>query len=81
MSPTQYFTYRDEGRAFQHLGVWLAGGTTITGSGEPEQARMVAVSAGVLETLGIPPALGRIFTEADTTATAANPDWRAAAIR
>jgi hypothetical protein len=67
MSPTQYFTYREEGRVFQDLGVWLAGGTTITGNGDPEQARMVAVTHGVLLALGIQPAVGRIFTEADTT--------------
>jgi putative ABC transport system permease protein len=67
MSPTQYFTYREEGRVFQELGVWLAGGTTITGNGDPEQARMVAVTHGVLQALGIQPAIGRIFTEADIT--------------
>ncbi len=70
MSPTQYFTYREEGRVFQDLGVWLAGGTTITGNGDPEQARMVAVTHGVLHALGIQPAVGRIFTEADTTTVA-----------
>jgi putative ABC transport system permease protein len=73
MSPTQYFTYRDEGRVFQQIGIWGDGGTTITGVGDPEQARMLAVSSGVLEALGIQPALGRIFTEADTTAGASNP--------
>jgi predicted permease len=70
MSPTQYFTYREEGRVFQELGVWLAGGTTITGNGDPEQARMVAVTHGVLQALGIQPAVGRIFTEADITSGA-----------
>jgi hypothetical protein len=70
MSPTQYVTYREEGRAFQHIGVWLDGGTTITGIGDPEQVRMVAVTPGVLHALGIQPALGRIFTEADAAATA-----------
>jgi putative ABC transport system permease protein len=70
MSPTQYFTYREEGRVFRDLGVWLAGGTTITGIGDPEQARMVAVTHGVLQALGIQPAVGRIFTEADITSGA-----------
>src|SRR4030095_13504013 len=67
MSPTQYFTYREEGRVFQELGVWLAGGTTITGNGDPEQARMVAVTHGVLQALGIQPAVGRIFNDAGIT--------------
>jgi len=73
MSPTQYFSYRDEGRVFQQIGIWGDGGTTITGGGDPEQARMLAVSSGVLEALGIQPALGRIFSESDTTAAASNP--------
>jgi predicted permease len=67
LSPTQYVTYREEGRVFAHIGVWADGGTTITGIGDPEQARMLAVSSGVLEALGVQPRRGRLFTEADTT--------------
>jgi len=70
LSPTQFFTYRDEGRAFQQIGLYGDGGTTITGIGEPEQARALFVSDGVLQALGIQPALGRFFTSAETTATA-----------
>jgi predicted permease len=70
MSPTQYFTYREEGRVFQHIGLYSDGGTTITGIGEPEQARALFVTDGVLQTLGVQPVLGRIFTEADTTTVA-----------
>jgi predicted permease len=65
MSATQYFTYRDEGRVFQHIGLYGDGGTTITGIGEPEQARLLAVTSDVLQALGVQPQLGRIFTEAD----------------
>jgi predicted permease len=65
MSATQYFTYRDEGHVFQHIGLYGDGGTTITGIGEPEQARALAVTDDVLQALGIQPQLGRIFTEAD----------------
>jgi predicted permease len=65
MSPAQYFTYRDEGRVFQQIGVYSDGGTTITGIGEPEQARLLAVTSDVLPALGVRPQLGRLFTEAD----------------
>jgi putative ABC transport system permease protein len=65
MSPTQYFTYRDEGRVFQHIGLYGDGGTTITGIGEPEQARLLGVTQDVLQALGVQPQLGRLFTEAD----------------
>jgi predicted permease len=66
MSPTQYFTYREEGRVFQHIGLYGDGGTTITGIGEPEQARLLAVTYDVLQALGVHPQRGRLFTEADT---------------
>jgi predicted permease len=69
MSPTQYFTYKEENRVFQHIGVWTAGGTTITGIGDPEQARMLAITPDVLQVLGVQPMLGRNFTEAEATTT------------
>jgi predicted permease len=65
ISATQYFTFRDEGRVFQHIGLYGDGGTTITGIGEPEQARLLAVTDDVLQALGVQPQLGRLFTEAD----------------
>ena len=68
MSPTQYFTYREEGRVFQHIGLYGDGGQTITGLGDPEQARALFVTHDVLHALGVQPQLGRLFTEADTYA-------------
>jgi predicted permease len=68
MSPAQYFTYREENRVFEHIGLYGDGGTTITGIGEPEQARALAVTSDVLQALGVQPQLGRIFTEADAKA-------------
>jgi putative ABC transport system permease protein len=67
MSASQYFTYREEGRVFKHLGLYGDGGRTITGVGEPEQARMLAVTYDVLQALGVQPQLGRLFTEIDAT--------------
>jgi predicted permease len=65
MSVDLYFTYLDENRTFEHLGVWGNGGATITGAGDPEQARMLMVSNGVLQAIGVQPILGRWFTEAE----------------
>jgi predicted permease len=67
MSPTMHFTYRDEGRVFQDLGVWSSGGVTVTGQSEPEQVRSVFVTQGVLEALAVPPLLGRWFSRHDDT--------------
>ena len=67
MSPTQLFTYREEGRVFRQIGLYGDGGRTITGLGDPEQARALFVTYGVLQALGVQPQRGRIFSEADTT--------------
>jgi predicted permease len=67
LSPSQLVTYREEGRVFQQLGIYGTGGTTITGGGEPEQARLLGVSDGLLQALGVQPLLGRFFTVEETT--------------
>ena len=72
MSGDLYFTYLDENRTFEHLGVWGAGGVTVTGVGDPEQARMLMVSNGVLQAVGVQPMLGRWFTEAEHGGDGAN---------
>ena len=66
-SPSMYFTYRDENQTFQDFGLWSMGGGTVTGVGEPEALRAVDVTDGVLQALGVQPALGRRFTRADDT--------------
>ncbi len=68
-----YFTYRDENRTFEHLGVFGDGGATVTGVGDPEQARSRFVSDGVLQALGVQPMLGRWFSEADHAPQAGGP--------
>jgi predicted permease len=64
-SPTMYFTYLDENRTFQDLGMWSASGATFAGIGEPEQARTGWATHGALQALGVHPLLGRVFAEAD----------------
>lgn len=65
LSPSMYFTYSDHNQTFQSLGVWITGTANVTGMAEPEQVRTVAVSDGMLETLAVPPAVGRWFSQAD----------------
>jgi predicted permease len=46
--------------------VWVPGATaTVTGRGEPEEVRSLTASRSVLTTLGVPPAIGQWFSEAD----------------
>jgi putative ABC transport system permease protein len=65
MSASQYFTYREESRVFQSIGLYRDGGRTITGAGEPEQARGLFLTYDVLQALGVQPQLGRLFTQSD----------------
>src|SRR5215467_6836603 len=65
LSPSMYFTYAEQNRTFQALGVWTQGTANVTGLTEPEQVRTVGVSDGVLQTLGVPPAAGRWLLAAD----------------
>jgi len=66
-SASLYFTYREENRTFEHFGLWSSGGASVTGIAEPEMPRALFVTQGVLDAVGIKPALGRWFSQADDT--------------
>ncbi len=66
-SPATYFTYREEGRVFQDIGLWQSGAVSVTGTAEPERADALWVTDGALPLLGVRPALGRSFTRQDDT--------------
>ena len=37
MAPSLYFTYSDENRVFQDVGMWRTGTSSVTGIAEPEE--------------------------------------------
>ena len=61
LSPSMYFTYAEQNRTFQSMGVWDTGTANVTGLAEPEQVRTV----GVLQALGVPPEAGRWLSQGD----------------
>ncbi|HXE33126.1 MAG TPA: ABC transporter permease [Verrucomicrobiae bacterium] len=65
LSPSMYFTYSEQNRTFQSLGVWVTDTANVTGLAEPEQVRVVAVSDGVLEALNVAPEVGRWLSQVD----------------
>ncbi|HKV26099.1 MAG TPA: ABC transporter permease [Candidatus Acidoferrum sp.] len=65
LSPSMYFTYAENNRSFQSLGVWDPGTANVTGLAEPEQVRVVNISDGVLQALGVGPQAGRWLSAAD----------------
>ena len=64
-APFLYFTYRDESRAFQQIGMWNGDSVSVTGVAEPEEVDGVDVTADVLPILGVQPVLGRLFSRRD----------------
>ena len=65
LSPSMYFTYAEHNRSFRSIGIWSADTANVTGLAEPEQVRIIGVTDGVLQTLGVQPAVGRWLSQAD----------------
>ena len=66
-APFLYFTYREQGRSFQSVGLYRWNTQSVTGLTEPEEAECLNVTAEVLPILGVQSALGRGFSEKDAT--------------
>ena len=66
-SPALHFTYAEESRTFESVGMWDDGQASVTGLAEPEQVDLMQVTHQVLPMLGIQPAIGRTFSAEDDT--------------
>src|ERR1051326_6087877 len=67
MSPSMLFTYGRENRVFESLGGWSPNGATVTGLAEPERVETLLVTFGILQSLHVPPLLGRWISQEDDT--------------
>ena len=65
MAPSLYFTYREQSRSFQDVGLWDADSDTVTGRGEPQRTPSLDVTDGTLPLLGLKPLIGRLFSLKD----------------
>jgi predicted permease len=65
MSPSLYFTYRDQNHSFENMGVYTGDAVSVRDGGDPEQVHSLLVTYSVLPTLGVKPFLGRGFTAKD----------------
>ncbi len=65
LSPSVYFTFRDENHSFTDVGVYTTDTASVTGIAEPEQVKALDVTDGVIPILGIRPMLGRSFSKKD----------------
>ena len=67
LSPSDYFTFRDENRTFQQFGIWSGNSVSVTGMAAPERVQGLLVTEGTLNALGVQPILGRWFTATDAS--------------
>ena len=65
LSASLYFTYRDDNRTFEELGLWDGASYSVTGLADPEQVEGLNVTEGTLSLLRVQPILGRRFTQRD----------------
>jgi len=71
LCPADYFTFREQSRTFQDIGLYYTGfgaalySANVTGRGRPEHVPALGVTDGVLPILGVTPLFGRSFTRAD----------------
>jgi predicted permease len=64
-APFLYFTYREDGRAFQDVAMWSTGTVSVTGVAQPEEVPALFTTDALLPILGVQPMLGRVFSRAD----------------
>ncbi len=67
-----HFTYEDENRVFEDLGMYTVSSVTLTGGTQPEAVSALGVTSGVFRALRVSPALGRSFTPEDDDPEAPN---------
>jgi predicted permease len=60
-----HYTYEEENRVFEDLGMWWNGNAAITGSGAPEAVQLTVATGGVFRALRVSPVLGRSITPED----------------
>ncbi|MBV8844833.1 MAG: ABC transporter permease [Bryobacterales bacterium] len=71
LSASMYFTYSEQNRSFEEMGIWTPSQVSVNGARDPEQVLAIAVSPGALEALGVKPELGRWFSGDDQKPSAA----------
>ncbi len=65
-----YFTYRDQNKTLEDIGVYRSYSMSVTGEGQPQQVPVFQVTEGFLPMLGFKALQGRLFTRADDSPNA-----------
>src|SRR5262245_10291904 len=62
VAPANFIDWREQNRVFAQIAAFGDNSVSLTGRGEPERIEGERVSASLFPLLGVPPALGRVFT-------------------
>jgi len=60
-----YEDWKKETRSFSAMGIWEYRSYNVAAAQEPEQVQGIRATTSLFTTLGVSPALGRVFTEAE----------------
>jgi putative ABC transport system permease protein len=60
-----YEDWKREAKSFSSMGIWEYRTFNVASDAEPEQVQGIRASSSLFTVLGVPPAMGRIFSEAE----------------
>jgi predicted permease len=67
----EFFEFRERTQTFASVGAFASGNVNLSSGDQPQRVASARVSSSLFDTLGVRPALGRGFTEAETLPNAA----------
>jgi predicted permease len=65
-----YYTYRDQSKTLDGIGVYKSYSMSVTGEGQPQNVHIFQVTQDLLPMLGVKPVIGRLFTQNDDSPSA-----------
>lgn len=65
ISGPEFVDLRRDTRSWQSIEAWITGGVNLAGETQPIRVTRAFVSGGLLETLGVPPLMGRVVSASD----------------
>jgi predicted permease len=63
MSVPEFMDIRKEAQSWESIGAWSTGGVNVATTSEPIRVTSASITRGLIETLGVQPAMGRNFSE------------------
>ena len=62
MSPPEFVGIQNEAKSWESVGAWATSGANVATTGDPLRVTSAAITRGLIDALGVQPAMGRNFT-------------------